>query len=114
MLKVGGENVAPAELEAHLALHPAVKLVQVVGVPDPRLVEVPAAFVELRPGASASEEDLLDHCRGQIASFKEPRYIRFVTAWPMSATKVQKEPLRQALIKELEAGEAVSVGSPPR
>ncbi len=112
MLKVGGENVAPAEVEAHLALHPAVKLAQVVGVPDARLVEVPAAFVELRPGASASEEDLLAHCRGQIASFKEPRYIRFVTEWPMSATKVQKEPLRQALIKELEAGEVVSAAAP--
>jgi fatty-acyl-CoA synthase len=101
MLKVGGENVAPAEVEAHLALHPAVKLVQVVGVPDARLVEVPAAFIELRPGATATDEELLAHCRGQIASFKEPRYIRFVTEWPMSATKVQKEPLRQRLIEEL-------------
>jgi fatty-acyl-CoA synthase len=101
MLKVGGENVAPAEVEAHLALHPAVKLVQVVGVPDPRLVEVPAAFVELRPGAHVTEDELRAHCRGQIARFKEPRYIRFVTTWPMSATKVQKETLRQRLIVEL-------------
>jgi fatty-acyl-CoA synthase len=102
MLKVGGENVAPAEVEAQLALHPAVKLVQVVGVPDDRLVEVVAAFVELRPGASATEEELIAHCRGQIASFKEPRYVRFVTEWPMSATKVQKAPLRQRLLEELE------------
>jgi len=102
MLKVGGENVAPAEVEAQLALHPAVKLAQVVGVPDDRLVEVVAAFVELRPGARATEEDLIAHCRGQIASFKEPRYVRFVTEWPMSATKVQKEPLRQRLIEELQ------------
>ena len=101
MLKVGGENVAPAEIEAHLGLHPAVKLVQVVGVPDERLDEVPAAFVELKPGHTATEQDLLDHCRDQIARFKIPRYIRFVSEWPMSATKVQKEPLRARLLEEL-------------
>jgi fatty-acyl-CoA synthase len=106
MLKVGGENVAPAEVEAHLSLHPAVKLVQVVGVPDDRLQEVVAAFVELRPGANATADELLDHCRGQIASFKEPRHIRFVTEWPMSATKIQKEPLRRQLVQELEAAAA--------
>jgi acyl-CoA synthetase (AMP-forming)/AMP-acid ligase II len=111
MLKVGGENVAPAEIEAHLGLHPAVKLVQVVGVPDDRLEEVPAAFVELKPGRTATVEDLLEHCRGQIARFKVPRYIRFVKQWPMSATKVQKEPLRLGLIEEL-AESAVSSGSP--
>jgi acyl-CoA synthetase (AMP-forming)/AMP-acid ligase II len=111
MLKVGGENVAPAEIEAHLGLHPAVKLVQVVGVPDERLEEVPAAFVELKPGRTATAEDLLEHCRDQIARFKVPRYIRFVNEWPMSATKVQKEPLRQQLIEEL-ADSAASSGSP--
>ena len=103
MLKVGGENVAPAEVEAVLALHPAVKLVQVVGVPDPRLDEVVAAFVELRPGSEITEVQLLEHCRGQIASFKVPRYVRFVTEWPMSATKVQRGPLRRRLIDELQA-----------
>ena len=103
MLKVGGENVAPAEIEAHLALHPAVKLVQVVGVPDARLEQVPAAFVELKPGCTATEDELIDHCRGQIARFKIPRYVRFVSDWPMSATKVQKEPLRARLLEELES-----------
>jgi fatty-acyl-CoA synthase len=101
MLKVGGENVAPAEIEAHLGLHPAVKLVQVVGVPDDRLEQVPAAFVELKPGHTATEQELLDHCRDHIARFKIPRYIRFVSEWPMSATKVQKEPLRARLLEEL-------------
>jgi fatty-acyl-CoA synthase len=105
MLKVGGENVAPAEIEAHLGLHPAVKLVQVVGVPDERLEQVPAAFVELKPGHTATEQDLLDHCRDQIARFKIPRYIRFVSEWPMSATKVQKEPLRARLLEELAINE---------
>jgi len=101
MLKVGGENVAPAEIEAHLGTHPAVKLVQVVGVPDGRLDEVPAAFVELRPGHSATEDELAAWCEGRIARFKVPRYVRLVDEWPMSATKIQKGPLRERLMDEL-------------
>jgi len=101
MLKVGGENVAAAEIEAMLQSHPAVKLAQVVGVPDPRYAEVPAAFVELVEGAVASEEALIAHCRGQLASFKVPRHVRFVAAWPMSTSKIQKFRLRQQLIDEL-------------
>jgi acyl-CoA synthetase (AMP-forming)/AMP-acid ligase II len=108
-LKVGGENVAPQEVEAHLCTHPAVKLAQVVGMPDERLVEVPAAFVELLPGAEATEEELIEHCRGRIASFKVPRLIRFIDGdeWPMSATKIQRFKLRDRLLAEL-AGEEVS------
>jgi fatty-acyl-CoA synthase len=102
MLKVGGENVAPAEIEAVLATHPAVQLVQAVGVPDVRLDEVPAVFVELSPGASATEEELIELCRGQLASFKVPRYVRFVDEWPMSATKIQRFRLRELLLAELE------------
>jgi acyl-CoA synthetase (AMP-forming)/AMP-acid ligase II len=101
MLKVGGENVAPAEIEAVLSTHPAVKLVQVVGVPDARLEEVPAAFVETKSGASVTEEELAEYCRERIARFKLPRYVRFVTDWPMSATKIQKGPLREQLLAEL-------------
>jgi acyl-CoA synthetase (AMP-forming)/AMP-acid ligase II len=101
MLKVGGENVASAEIEAFLARHPAVKLAQVVGVPDDRLQEVAAAFVELEDGQSASEQELIDFCRGDIASFKVPRYVRFVTEWPMSTSKIQKFRLRDQLVQEL-------------
>jgi acyl-CoA synthetase (AMP-forming)/AMP-acid ligase II len=102
MMKVGGENVAEVEVESHISTHPAVKLVQVVGVPDARLDEVPAAFVELRPGFEAtSEEDIIAHCRGQIASFKVPRYVRFVSEWPMSASKIQKGVLRERAAEEL-------------
>src|SRR5581483_4055606 len=90
MLKVGGENVAAAEIEDYLAQHPAVKIVQVVAAPDSRYVEVPAAFVELRRGESATERDLIEFCLGKIATFKVPRYVRFVDEWPMSGTKVQK------------------------
>ncbi len=107
MLKVGGENVAPAEVEEYLGRHPAVKLVQVVAAPDDRLGEVPAAFVELRPGARATADELLEHCRDQIARFKIPRHVRFVAAaeWPMSATKIQKEVLRERIAAELRAAE---------
>ena len=98
---MGGENVAPAEIEGYLSTHPAVHLVQAVGVPDPRLDEVVAAFVELRPGSSATEQDLIDFCRGQIASFKVPRHVRIVTEWPMSATKIQRFALRERMLAEL-------------
>ncbi len=101
MLKVGGENVAAAEIEAHLQRHPAVKLAQVVGIPDAKYVEVPAAFVELEPGASASTEELIAHCRAEIASFKVPRHVRFVQEWPMSSSKIQKFKLRTELVNEL-------------
>jgi fatty-acyl-CoA synthase len=101
MLKVGGENVAPAEVEELVALHPAVKLVQVVGIPDDRLEEVPVAAVELRPGMGVTEDELIAFCSGRIASFKVPRRIFFRTDWPMSATKIQKGPLREQLLREL-------------
>ncbi len=103
-LKVGGENVAPQEIEAQLSTHPAVKLAAVVGMPDERLVEVPAAFVELLPGVEATAEELIEHCRGRIASFKVPRLVRFVgeDEWPMSVTKLQRFKLRERLLEELE------------
>jgi len=101
MLKVGGENVAAAEVEAQLQRHPAVKLAQVVGIPDAKYAEVPAAFVELRPDHHATAAELMDFCKGEIASFKVPRHVRFVTEWPMSSSKIQKFRLRAALIEEL-------------
>jgi acyl-CoA synthetase (AMP-forming)/AMP-acid ligase II len=106
MLKVGGENVAAAEIEAVLQTHPAVKLAQVVGVPHPRYVEVPAAFIELAEGMSATEADLIAHCEGKLARFKVPRYVRFVTSWPMSTSKIQKFRLRDQLTEELGVGAA--------
>jgi fatty-acyl-CoA synthase len=95
MLRVGGENVSPAEIESLLMQHDAVALAQVVGVPHERLDEVPVAFVELEPGASATPDDLLNHCNTHLARFKRPREIRIVDVWPMSATKVQKSKLRE-------------------
>ena len=101
MLKVGGENVAAAEIEAMLQSHPAVNLAQVVGLPDARYAEVPAAFVELADGASATEQELIAHCTGQLASFKIPRHVRMVSEWPMSTSKIQKFRLRERLMEEL-------------
>jgi fatty-acyl-CoA synthase len=102
MLKVGGENVAAAEVESFLLTHDAVEIVQVVSAPDARYVEVPAAFVQLKAGAEVTERELIDFCRGKIASFKVPRYVRFVGEWPMSGTKIQKFRLRETIAAELE------------
>jgi acyl-CoA synthetase (AMP-forming)/AMP-acid ligase II len=101
MLKVGGENVAAVEIESCLQQHPAVKLAQVVGIPHPRLIEVPAAFIELEPGSTATEEELIGFCKGKIAGFKVPRYVRFVSQWPTSSTKIQKFRLQEQLRTEL-------------
>ncbi len=101
MLKVGGENVAAVEIETFLQQHDAVKLAQVVGIPDRRLSEVPAAFIELESGREASEGELIAFCKGKIAGFKIPRYVRFVEEWPISSTKIQKFRLQDQLTKEL-------------
>jgi len=101
MLKVGGENVAAAEVEAVLASHPAVRLAQVIGLPDERLAEIPAAYVERNEGYHADAEELIAYVRERLASFKVPRYIRFIDEWPMSASKIQKFKLRRELMQEL-------------
>jgi len=108
MLKVGGENVAAVEIESYITNHPAVQLVQVVGVPDNLLVEVAAAFIQLKPGKTCTEQEIIDYCHGKIASFKIPRHIRFVEEWPMSATKIQKFKLQELLTRELELAEQPS------
>lgn len=101
MLKVGGENVAAAEVETVLEAHEAVELSQVIGIPDQRLAEVPAAFVKLTNGFQPSEAELIAFAKERIASFKVPRHIRYVDEWPMSASKIQKFKLRQRLMDEL-------------
>ncbi|HTX12821.1 MAG TPA: class I adenylate-forming enzyme family protein [Solirubrobacteraceae bacterium] len=101
MLKVGGENVAAAEVEAFLLTHPAVNIVAVVGAPDARYVEVPAAYIELVDGTECTENEIIEFCIGRIATFKVPRYVRFVDEWPMSGTKIQKFVLREQIEGEL-------------
>lgn len=100
MLKIGGENVASIEIESHLISHPGVRMAAVVGIPDDRLGEVAAAYIEPVPGASVTVQDIVDWCVGEIASFKVPRYVAFVEEWPMSATKIRKVDLRDRAIEE--------------
>ncbi len=98
----GGENVYPREVEEFLLGHPDVLDVQVVGVPDERFGEELCAWVRRREGAECEPEDLREHCRGRIAHYKVPRYVRFTDEFPMTVTgKVQKFKLRERAIEEL-------------
>jgi len=101
MLKVGGENVSAAEVEGYLITHPAIALAQVVSAPDERYVEVPAAFIQLKPDMDATEEEIIEFCKGKIATYRIPRYVRFVDDWPMSGTKIKKIVLREMIASEL-------------
>ena len=96
MLKIGGENVDPMEVEAYLMGHPAINLAAVVAYPDPKLSEVGVAYIRLEPGATLTEADVLEFCRGKIASFKIPRRVFFVGELPMTSSgKIQKVRLRE-------------------
>ena len=96
MLKVGGENVDPMETEGLLLEHPAVQQVAVVGLPDERLGEVAVAYVERKAGATIDAADVASHCRGKVASFKLPRHVVFVEAFPMTESgKIRKAELRE-------------------
>jgi fatty-acyl-CoA synthase/long-chain acyl-CoA synthetase len=99
MLKVGGENVAAIEVESFLCTHPSVRMASVVGRPDPRLDEVPVAFVELERNVLLTGEELIDYCRGKISRYKIPVEVHFVGSddWPMSTTKIDKRGLRARL-----------------
>ena len=97
MLKVGGENVAAAEIEGHILTHPKVHMVAVVSAPDEYYGEVPAAFIEPSPGMNLSEQEIIDFCKGVIANFKIPKYVRLIQEWPMSGTKIKKFELRDMI-----------------
>jgi fatty-acyl-CoA synthase len=98
----GGENIYPREIEEFLYRHPKVLDVQCVGVPDEKYGEELCACIVLRPGMAADEDEIRDFCKGQIAYYKIPRYVRFVTGFPMTVTgKIQKYLLRQQVTTEL-------------
>jgi fatty-acyl-CoA synthase len=102
----GGENIYPREVEEFLYRHPKIEAVQVVGVPDPRYGEELCAWVKLKPGETATGEEIQAFCKGQIAHYKIPRYMRFVEEFPMTVTgKVQKFIIRERMIRELELTE---------
>ena len=99
----GGENIYPREIEEFLYRHPKVQDVQVVGVPDVRYGEELCAWVITKPGQALTEDELREFCKGQIAHYKVPRYIRFVQAFPMTVTgKIQKFKIRDEMIELLD------------
>jgi fatty-acyl-CoA synthase len=98
----GGENVYPREVEEFLYKHPKVQAAQVCGVPDIKLGEEVCAWIQLKAGHSASEEEIREFCRGQIAHYKIPQYVRFVSEFPMTITgKIQKFLMRERMCEEL-------------
>ncbi len=102
MIIRGGENVYPREIEEFLYTHPKVSDVQVIGVPDAKYGEEIMAWVKVKAGEQVTEEKLKDFCKGQIAHYKIPRYIKFVDDFPMTVTgKIQKFQMRQQSTEEL-------------
>jgi fatty-acyl-CoA synthase len=110
MIIRGGENVYPREIEEFLYSHPKVQDVQVIGVPDERFGEEVMAWVRLREGQAATAEEIREYCRGKIAHYKIPRYVKFVDGFPMTVTgKVQKFVMREESVKELGLEQAAAV-----
>ena len=110
MIIRGGENVYPREIEEFLYTHPKVSEVQIIGVPDLKYGEEVCAWIRLRDGDTATEHEIRAFCRGQIASYKIPRYVRFTTEFPTTVTgKIQKFRMREISIAELGLGKAGAV-----
>ena len=110
MIIRGGENVYPREVEEFLYTHPKIADVQVVGLPDEKLGESVAAWIKLKAGESATEDDIRDFCKGKIAHFKIPQYIRFVDAFPMTVTgKIQKYVIRREEIQARDLQKAAEI-----
>ena len=102
MIVRGGENVYPVEIEDYLMAHQDIEAVQVTGVPDPKYGEEIIAWISLKEGKKTTEEDIKEFCKGKIAHYKVPRYIRFVDDFPMTVTgKVQKYKMREISIEAL-------------
>lgn len=110
MVLRGGENIYPREVEEFLFTKPEIADVQVIGVPDVKYGEELMAWVKLRPGASLTGEELRSFCKGKIATYKIPRYWKFVDAFPMTVTgKIQKYKMREVAVEELKLQSAASI-----
>jgi acyl-CoA synthetase (AMP-forming)/AMP-acid ligase II len=110
MLKVGGENVSAAEVEAVVVEDPRVRAVQAVGVADPRLEEVVGVVIEVIDGAPLpTHEEIVAMFRGRLATFKHPRYVALTSEWPMSATKILKHEVRRRLNEAVEGRDGAGV-----
>ena len=102
MFITGGVNAYPAEIEAFLMTHPKISIVAVAGVPDRRMGEVAMAFIKLKEGETATEEEIIKFSREKMANYKAPKYVKFVDDFPMTVTgKVQKFVLKEGAVKEL-------------
>lgn len=108
----GGFNAYPAEIENFLYKYPKIKMVQIFGVPDHRLGEVGAAWIELKEGVVTTSEEIIDFCKGKLANFKVPRYIKFVQNddWPMTGSgKLKKFSIRELYMAELGLDEEMKI-----
>ena len=106
MIVRGGENIYPREIEEFLYTHPLIEDAQVIGVPSDTYGEEVMAWVKPKTGATLSEEELAEFCRGQIATFKIPRYWKLVDSFPLTVTgKIQKYKMREAVAQEAAGGE---------
>ena len=103
MIIRGGENIYPREIEEFLYTHPKISDVQVIGVPDKKYGEEVCAWIRLREGQQATAHEIREYCRGNIATYKIPRYVKFTTEFPMTVTgKIQKFRMREQMIQELQ------------
>jgi fatty-acyl-CoA synthase len=110
MIIRGGENIYPKEIEEFLYTHPAVRDVQVIGVPDRKYGEEIMACIILRPGVATTEDEIKEFVKSNMARHKTPRYVKFMDSFPMTASgKIQKYKLREAAIEELGLQAAASI-----
>ncbi len=104
MIIRGGENIYPREVEEFLYTHPAIRDVQVFGIPDVKYGEEVCAWIQLKDGVEATAQDIKDFCKGQITHFKVPRHISFVDEYPMTVTgKIQKFKMRNQVVETIKA-----------
>jgi fatty-acyl-CoA synthase len=103
----GGENIYPREIEEFLYTCPGVRMVQIVGIPDPKYGEQVAAWVQIEQGSSLTADDIVSFCTSKIAYFKIPKYVQIVDEFPMTVTgKVQKFKIRETIMKQRKADSA--------
>jgi fatty-acyl-CoA synthase len=103
----GGENIYPREIEEFLFTHPAIEQVSVVGVPDKKFVEELCAWIKPKAGCQPTADEIRQFCRGRLAHYKVPRYVKFVDSFPQTVTgKIQKYKIRELMIVELELEES--------
>ncbi len=109
MLIRGGENIFPREIEEFLYTHPKIEQAEIIGVPDSKFGEQVCAWIKLREGETATAAEIRDFCKGKIAHFKIPHYVKFVDEFPLTVTgKVQKFIMRERMVEELASDERKS------